>query len=68
MVCENGYQDKTSEEIQDMFTGHTGAKNYQDWMSAFCTRKYESDFSREMNRSAKIYLKDFMDQSLKESN
>ncbi len=61
MVCENEYQDKTGAEIQDMFTGHTGAKDYQDWMRAFCARKYESDFSREMNRSAKVYLRDFLD-------
>lgn len=60
IVCKNGYQDKTSEDIQDMFSGHTGIQDYQDWMSAFCTRKYESDFSKEMNRSANVYLKDFL--------
>ena len=28
-------------------------------MRAFSARKYESDFSREMSRSAAVYLKDF---------
>lgn len=59
MVYENTYQDKSSEEIRAMFSGRTGEKSYEAWMEAFWKRKYESDFSNEMNRSMEVYLKDF---------
>lgn len=29
-------------------------------MEAFWKRKYESDFSNEMNRSMEVYLRDFL--------
>ena len=32
---------------------------YREWMRAFCERKYNSDFSREMTRSVRKYLEDF---------
>ncbi|MCM1135199.1 MAG: nitroreductase family protein [Clostridium sp.] len=60
MVCENTYQDKSGQEIRKMFLEKTGAEGYDKWMEAFWKRKYESDFSNEMNRSMEIYLKDFM--------
>lgn len=56
IVCENTYRRKNSQEIRSMFSGMTGAKSYEDWMKAFWERKYESDFSREMNRSMEVYL------------
>ena len=59
IVCENGYQDKSGQEIREMFVERTGGKNYDEWMEAFWKRKYESDFSNEMNRSMEVYLKDF---------
>lgn len=59
MVCENSYRDKSSQEIREMFRGKTGAKDYDAWMDAFWKRKYESDFSREMNRSMGVYLKEY---------
>lgn len=59
IVCENTYRDKDSEEIRAMFAGCTGNQGYEEWMEAFWKRKYESDFSREMNRSMEIYLEDF---------
>lgn len=60
IVCENSYQDKSSEQIREMFSGQTGAKSYEEWMEAFWKRKYESDFSKEMNRSMEVYLRDFL--------
>lgn len=60
LVCENTYQHKNSQEIRSMFSGMTGSKSYEDWMKAFCERKYESDFSREMNRSMEVYLEQFI--------
>lgn len=59
MVYENTYQDKSSKEIRQMFSGRTGMQEYEEWMKAFWKRKYESDFSNEMNRSMEVYLKDF---------
>ena len=29
------------------------------WMQAFCNRKYNSDFAREMTRSVAKYLEEF---------
>lgn len=59
IVCENVYQDKSGEEIREMFQERTGTKSYDEWMEAFWKRKYESDFSKEMNRSMEVYLKDY---------
>ncbi len=33
---------------------------YQEWMQAFCARKYHSDFALEMNRSAEVWLRPFL--------
>lgn len=60
MVCENSYRDKSSQEIRRMFSERTGMQSYDAWMEAFWKRKYESDFSNEMNRSMEVYLKDFL--------
>ncbi len=60
MVCENTYRDKDGGEIREMFSGRTGNQSYEEWMEAFWKRKYESDFSREMSRSVKVYLEEFM--------
>lgn len=59
MVCENSYRDKSGQEIREMFREKTGDKSYEEWMEAFWKRKYESDFSREMNRSMGVYLEDY---------
>lgn len=61
MVCENSYRDKSSQEIREMFREKTGVKSYEEWMEAFWKRKYESDFSREMNRSMGVYLREYAD-------
>ncbi len=60
IVCENSYQDKDSAQIREMFADRTDGKTYDEWMAAFWKRKYESDFSREMNRSMGVYLRDFL--------
>ncbi|MDO4308649.1 MAG: nitroreductase family protein [Eubacteriales bacterium] len=59
IVHENGYRQMSPEEHEEMFGPKAGNKSYREWMQAFCRRKYNSDFSREMTRSAGIYLKDF---------
>ena len=48
-------------ELEEMFAYKAGQRAYRDWMQAFCDRKFNSDFSREMSRSVAQYLKDFED-------
>jgi nitroreductase/FMN reductase (NADPH)/FMN reductase [NAD(P)H] len=49
-------------EYEAMWTPRCGVKPYAEWLKAFCERKYNSDFSREMSRSVGVYLRDFEDQ------
>ena len=64
IVCENTYRDRTADELREDFTARAQANGQQNYdfdiaIKAFCKRKYESDFSREMTRSAEVYLKAF---------
>jgi len=61
IVHENGYQPMSGEALREMFKDRTGNKTFEEWLQAFCNRKYNSDFSREMNRSVEGYLKDFQE-------
>ena len=57
---ENGYRKMDGAELVEMFAPKAGIRTYEEWMKAFCERKYNSDFSKEMTRSVEVYLKDFM--------
>ena len=59
IVQENSYHTLDAQELRDMFAEKTSRQTYEEWMRAFCTRKYNSDFSREMSRSVRKYLEDF---------
>jgi nitroreductase/FMN reductase (NADPH)/FMN reductase [NAD(P)H] len=59
IVHQNGYRTMDAEELRAMFEGKRGVRSYEDWMQAFCERKFNSDFAREMSRSVEEYLKDF---------
>ena len=64
VVCENVYRDRTPDELRADFTARAAANGQQEYdfgkaVTAFCKRKYASDFSREMTRSAEIYWKEF---------
>ena len=59
IVHENAYRDMDECEIREMLDYKKGVKTYKEWLKAFCERKYNSDFSREMTRSVEVYLKDF---------
>ena len=59
IVHENGYTPLSDSELEDMWTPRSGEKGYAAWMQAFCNRKYNSDFSREMSRSVAKYLEQF---------
>lgn len=60
IVHENTYRQMDASERRAMFTNKTGGKSYEDWMQAFCNRKYNSDFAKEMTRSVEVYLQEFM--------
>lgn len=64
IVCENTYRDRTPDELRADFTARAAANGQPDYdfdkaVTAFCNRKYASDFSQEMTRSAEIYWKEF---------
>jgi len=59
VIHENGYRTLTDEELKSMWTPRTGNQTYEEWMKAFCDRKYNSAFSREMTRSVAQYLSQF---------
>ncbi len=65
VVCENPYRDRTPDELRADFAAKAAANGQLDYdfdkaVQAFCKRKYASDFSREMTRSAEIYWKEFL--------
>ena len=59
IVHENAYRPMDADELERMWTPRSGQKGYEEWMRAFCARKYNSEFSREMTRSVEQYLRDF---------
>lgn len=61
IVHENSYRDMDKEELKQMLTIKAGAREFEDWIKAFCDRKYNSDFSCEMTRSVQVFLDDFQE-------
>ena len=59
IVHENAYRRMDGEELREMLAPHAGARPYEEWLKAFCERKYQSDFAREMSRSVEEYLNAF---------
>lgn len=59
IVHENTYRHMDAAELAQLFSQKRGVKSYEEWMDAFCTRKYNSDFAREMTRSVREYLKQY---------
>ena len=65
IVAENQYPAFTGAQhrqaLEDRAArGGNGTFDFDQWVKAFEQRKYGSDFSREMSRSAAEYLKDFL--------
>lgn len=60
IVHENAYRRMEPAELEAMLADNAGARPYGTWLDAFCKRKYNSDFSREMSRSMAEYLKPFL--------
>ena len=59
IVHENGYRELGGKDLREMLDGKTAGRSFDDWIRAFCARKYDSDFSREMTRSVGEYIKQF---------
>jgi nitroreductase len=59
IVCENRYVRKDESSLRKMFSKEAPDGDLERWASAFCKRKYNSDFSIEMTRSMKKYLESF---------
>ena len=61
VVHENAYREMDGAELEEMLAYKAVQRPYGEWLQAFCDRKYNSDFSREMTRSVAVYLKQFED-------
>lgn len=64
IVFENGYRKLSGEDHLEMHSRRDKkagipARDIPDSIRAFCSRKYMSDFSIEMNRSVKVYINKF---------
>lgn len=57
IVHTDTYRIMEVEELEELFSVKAKEKSYEDWMKAFCNRKFNSDFSVEMSRSVREYLK-----------
>lgn len=60
VVHENTYRNMERQERKEMWQTKAGVMSYEDWMKRFCEKKYNSDFSKEMSRSVKVYLDKFL--------
>ncbi len=59
IVHTDAYRTMEADELRKMLSYKAGEKSYEEWLTAFCKRKYDSDFCKEMTRSAKGYIKEF---------
>ena len=60
IVHENRYRRMDAAELEAMLSARMAGEDYAAAMRAFCARKYNSGFAREMSRSAAVYLRGFM--------
>ena len=56
LVFENEYKRLNQNELKDMLVDRTLPLGYEEWMKRFIERKYNSDFCKEMSRSADKYI------------
>lgn len=59
IVMENRYRQMDEASLHRLFAEKPGNQSYEEWIAAFCSRKYNSEFSGEMGRSVGEYLKQF---------
>lgn len=59
IVHENRYRRMDDAQLRQLLEVKSGQPDFEKWLQAFCNRKYNSDFSREMTRSVQKYLDEF---------
>lgn len=59
IVHENGYHRMDDAQLRQLLEVKSGQPDFAQWLRAFCQRKYNSDFSREMTRSVQKYLDEY---------
>lgn len=59
IVCTDKYEIKDGPELRAMFAKECKVKSFDEWTKAFCDRKYNSEFSKEMTRSVMEYMKEY---------
>lgn len=59
IICVDQYHRKDKQELKNMFEHKAGNKTLNEWATAFCNRKYNSDFSKEMTNSVQKYIDQF---------
>ena len=62
LVHENGYSAEKSAQMERMLSVQQGKDGDElaDWLRRFCKRKWNSEFSREMSRSCREIVKDWL--------
>ena len=60
IVHENRYCPMEETKLKEMLQKNCPNGDFTAWIQAFCSRKYNSDFSREMSRSVEEYWKNFL--------
>ena len=58
IVQQNRYHRLTPEELRGLTESRAG-EDFTAWTQAFCARKYNSAFAREMTRSVRRYLENY---------
>ena len=59
VVHTDAYRDMDEDELRKMWAERAGERGFDEYMRAFCARKYNSEFSREMTRSVGVYLSEY---------
>lgn len=59
LIFENKYPELDEKEIREMLDHNVTTGTFDDWIRAFCKRKYNSDFSIEMTKSVSAHLSQF---------
>ena len=56
IVQQDRYERLGETQLKEMLGIKAPDGQYEEWLAAFCKRKYNSDFARELNRSVSAYL------------
>lgn len=62
VLFTNHYQELSAQETQDMLAYKANKRPYRDYMEFLMNFKNNSDFSKEMSRSGKLYIQKFTGQ------